>query len=286
MQLTDPNIIKEIRKKFGFDFKKDFGQNFLTSKTVLEDICDAADGADGILEIGPGFGTLTNELAYHFDKVVAVEIDNRLPEILAYTLAEHNNVKVVQGDCMQMDLAKLIKEEFGDGKVSVAANLPYYITTPIITTLLENKLPLDKIVVMVQKEVAQRLCAKPGTKDYGAISVLCAYYTEPGMVTKVPAGCFVPAPKVDSAVVAMKVLDKPSVQVIDEKRFFSVVKSGFSQRRKTLCNCLSSSFHLEKSVVADALLKLDIEPTRRGETLSVYEYAKVSDLFVKEGLFK
>ncbi|MBQ7976303.1 MAG: ribosomal RNA small subunit methyltransferase A, partial [Clostridia bacterium] len=214
------------------------------------------------------------------------EVDTRLPEVLEYTLAEFSNVTVIQGDCMKMNLSSLINSEFGDKKVSVAANLPYYITTPIITMLLENRLPLEKIVVMVQKEVAQRLCAEPGGKDYGAISVMCKYYTEAEIVSVVPAGCFVPAPKVDSAVVAMNVRKEPPVKVKNEKCLFAVIKAAFSQRRKTLCNCLSSIFRIEKIKMSEMLTQLAIEPNRRGETLSIEEFAAISDTIISEGLFK
>ena len=283
MNLTDPSVIKQIRVKFGFDFKKAFGQNFLTSERVLEQICEAAAGADGILEIGPGFGTLTDFLAGNFKKVVAIEVDSRLPQVLSYTLAEHHNVQIIEGDCMKMDISALLDENFNDMKVSVAANLPYYITTPIITMLLESKLKLDKIVVMVQKEVAQRLCAKPGGKDYGAISILTSYYSNPELVCTVPAGCFVPAPKVDSAVVSMQLRPEPAVKVQNEKLFFAVVKAAFAQRRKTLSNCLSAGFRLDKSIVSANLMHLGIEPNRRGETLSLEEYAAIADSMTNKG---
>ncbi len=286
MVLTNPSVIKEIRQKFGFEFKKSFGQNFLTSERVLEDICNAAEGADGVLEIGPGFGTLTSALAPVFEKIVAIEVDSKLPEVLEYTLAEHSNIKVIQGDCMKMNLRELLENEFSGMKVSVAANLPYYITTPIITMLLENKLPLEKIVVMVQKEVAERLCASPGGKEYGAISVMCKYYTDPEIVSVVPSGCFIPAPKVDSAVVAMSVRSEPAVKVIDEKCFFAVVKAAFSQRRKTLCNCLCNSFRLDKTAISELLLGIDINPVRRGETLSIDEFAAISDKIISGGLYR
>lgn len=279
MVLTNPSVIKEIKNKFGFEFKKAYGQNFLTSDGVLQDICCAASGADGIIEIGPGFGTLTNSLAAAFDKVLAVEIDARLKPVLNYTLKEHDNVNVLLGDCMKMDFTELINEHFPGKSVSVAANLPYYITTPIITMLIESRLPLDKIVVMVQKEVAQRLCAQPGSKEFGAISVLCSYYTNPEIITVVPAGCFVPSPKVDSAVVAMKVRKEPAVNVVDEKMFFSVVKAAFSQRRKTLCNCLNSYFTAEKQIISDLLTQVGVDPGRRGETLTLAEFAAISDKF-------
>ncbi len=284
MVLTDPAVIKDIKRKFGFEFKKAYGQNFLTSEKVLSEICESVRGSHGIIEIGPGFGTLTDSLAKHFEKVVAIEIDKNLPEVLKYTLADHSNVKIILGDCMKMDMKKVIEEEFGDAKVSLAANLPYYITTPIITTVLEGRLPLENMVVMVQKEVAERLCATPGGKEYGAISVLCSFFTEAEIVAKVPAGCFVPAPKVDSAVVLMKIRKEPPVSLSDEKMFFKVVRAAFSQRRKTLLNCLSGYFGGEKTRISQYLEEVGIDPGRRGETLSVEEFARISNRFKEEGL--
>ena len=284
MVLTDPGVIKDIKRKFGFEFKKAYGQNFLTSEKVLSEICHSVHESECILEIGPGFGTLTDALAKSFEKVVAIEIDKNLPQVLEYTLKEHNNVKIISGDCMKMDLKKLISEEFEGKRVSLAANLPYYITTPIITTVLESRLPLESMVVMVQKEVAERLCASPGGKEYGAISVLCSYFTESEIVAKVPAGCFVPAPKVDSAVVLMKIRKEPPVELTDEKMFFRVVRAAFSQRRKTLLNCLSSCFGGDKQKLSQYMEEAGINPARRGETLSVEEFAALSNKFIQEGM--
>lgn len=281
MDLTSPRVIKEIAAQFGFVFKKGLGQNFLTSGTVLQDIVEAAEIEDGVLEIGPGFGVLTAALAEKADKVVALEVDQRLPEILSFTLAGYSNVKVLLQDVLKTDLKALLEEEFGDRRVSVAANLPYYITTPILTRLIEQRLPLKNIVVMVQKEVAQRICAAPGTKDYGAISVLCQYYTVPEVVTVVPAGLFVPPPKVDSAVLKLAVRPEPAVQVADQKIFFRTVKGAFSQRRKTLLNCLVSAFSIPKPELAALLEENGITPTRRGETLSLDEFARLSDALGK-----
>lgn len=277
MDLTSPRTIRNIADRFGFTFKKGLGQNFLTSQTVLEEIADAAEIEGGVLEIGPGFGVLTQELSKHADKVVSVEIDERLNEVLEFTLSECDNVKIINSDVMKTDLKQLISEEFGDKKISVAANLPYYITTPIISRLLEEKLPVKNIVVMVQKEVAQRMCAREGTKDYGAITLLCRYYTEPSIVTTVPAGLFVPPPKVDSAVLKMRVLDKPSVTVKDEKIFFKTVKAAFGQRRKTLMNCISNAFPIPKNELEELFAEVGIDPKRRGETLSIEEFAKLAD---------
>lgn len=277
MELTSPKTIKDIASRFDFSFKKGLGQNFLTSRDVLEQIAEAAEVEDGVLEIGPGFGVLTQELCQHAKKVVSLEIDERLIEVLEYTLSEYDNVKIINKDVLKTDLRALINEEFDGKKISVAANLPYYITTPIITRLLEEKLPLNNIVVMVQKEVAQRLKAKPSTKDYGAITLLCQYYSEPEIITTVPAGLFVPPPKVDSAVLKLKLLDKPRVSVKDEDIFFKTVKAAFSQRRKTLQNCISSYFSIAKDQISELLESVGVDPLRRGETLSIEEFAMVAD---------
>lgn len=278
MDLTSPKTIRAVQDKFGFTFKKGLGQNFLTSRDVLDDIVDAAEIESGVMEIGPGFGVLTQALCESAEKVVSVEIDDRLLPVLDYTLSGYDNVKIVHGDVMKLDLKELIEKEFGGEKISIAANLPYYITTPIISRLLEEKLPVKNIIVMVQKEVAERLSAKEGTKDYGAITLLCRYYTEPEIITKVPASLFVPPPKVDSAVLRLRVLDEPRVKVKDEKIFFKTVKAAFSQRRKTLLNCLVSAFPISKEEIGALLREAGIEPQRRGETLSIEEFARVSDL--------
>lgn len=282
MDLTSPRTIRSIQEKFGFTFKKGLGQNFLTSQNVLEEIVDAAEIDSGVIEVGPGFGVLTSELAKNSDKVVTIEIDERLIDVLEYTLADYDNVKIVNADILKLDLHKLIQEEFGNEKVSIAANLPYYITTPIITKLLEEKLPLKNIVVMVQKEVALRMAAKPSSKDYGAITVLCQYYTEPSVVTNVPASLFVPPPKVDSAVLRLKIRENPAVHVTDEKMFFRVVKAAFSQRRKTLLNCLCSNFSFPKEEMSALLEGVGITPSRRGETLSLQEFADISDAITQK----
>lgn len=278
MKLTSPKTIRAIADTFGFTFKKGLGQNFLTSEDILEKIASAADcRGGGVLEIGPGFGVLTRELSKTAGKVVSLEIDERLIDVLEYTLDGCENVKVINRDVLKTDLRELIREEFGGEKISVAANLPYYITTPIISKLLEEQLPLKNIVVMVQKEVAVRMTAEPGSKDYGAITLLCRYFSKPEIITSVPAGLFVPPPKVDSAVLRLKMLDSPSVAANDEELFFKTVRAAFSQRRKTLLNCLSSYFSVPKQELSESLLKINIEPSRRGETLSIEEFAAVSD---------
>ena len=280
MELTDIRVIKDIVRDFGFSFSKGLGQNFLLDKNVLEDIVDAADVSEGVIEVGPGFGVLTRELAKNSKKVISIELDSRLFPVLDYTLEEFDNVKIIEGDVLKINLKDVVNEEFSGEKISVAANLPYYITTPIITMLLEGKYPIKRIVVMVQKEVALRLAADAGSKDYGAISVLTRYYTNPRIVTVVPADSFYPAPKVDSAVVCLEVLDKPNVDVKDEKMFFKVVKGAFSQRRKTLLNCLSSSFGLDKETTAEKIRNCGIEPGIRGEKLGIEEFARLADEFI------
>lgn len=283
MDLTSPGTIRNIAAQFGFTFKKGLGQNFLTSQTVLEQIAEAAGIDGGVLEIGPGFGVLTQELSRYADKVVAVEIDERLNDVLEYTLAECDNVKIINGDVMKTDLRALIADEFHGRRISVAANLPYYITTPILTKLIEERLPVTNIVVMVQKEVADRICAAPGTKDYSAITLLCRYFTDPSVVTIVPAGLFVPPPKVDSAVLKLSVLDKPRVDVKSEEMFFRTVKAAFAQRRKTLLNCLAAAFPIPKPQLTSLMEGIGIAPSRRGETLSIEEFAALSDALTEGG---
>ncbi|MCD8179898.1 MAG: 16S rRNA (adenine(1518)-N(6)/adenine(1519)-N(6))-dimethyltransferase RsmA [Firmicutes bacterium] len=277
MDLTSPKTIRAVQEKFGFTFKKGLGQNFLTSREVLEDISDAADIENGVIEIGPGFGVLTAQLAAGSKKVVTIELDERLIDVLAYTLSDFDNVKIINADVLKLDLKKLIDDEFNGERVSIAANLPYYITTPIISKLLEERLPIKNIVVMVQKEVAARMAAEPSSKDYGAITVMCRYFTEPSIVTEVPAQLFVPRPKVDSAVLKLKVLDKPSVDVLDEGMLFRVVKAAFSQRRKTLLNCLCANFPIPKDEMSSLLESVGVTPSRRGETLSLREFADIAD---------
>ena len=278
MDFISPAVIKRIAEKYDFQFKKGLGQNFLTSQEVLEEIADAAEiDGGGVLEIGPGFGVLTNELAKRAEKVVACEIDERLIPILSDTLSGYDNIKIINRDILKTDVRALIDEEFGGERISIAANLPYYITTPIITGVIEAKLPIKNFVVMVQKEVADRIGADPGTKDYGALSVLCRFYTEPEIISAVPAGLFVPRPKVDSAVLRMRFRDKPAVVTKDERMFFRVVRAAFSQRRKTLLNCLAANFQNGKDELRELLLSVGVEPTRRGETLTLSEFSAIAD---------
>ena len=276
MELTSVKTIKSIAERFNFTFKKGFGQNFLTDSSVLDATVEAAEIENGVLEIGPGFGVLTCALAQKGKKVVAVEIDENLLPVLEFTTAEFDNVKVINKDILKIDIPALIREEFGDKTISIAANLPYYITTPIITALLEKRLPVHNMVFMVQKEVAERIAAKSG-RDAGAISHFCSYFAEPEIIMTVPADRFYPVPKIDSAVLRLKMLDKPRVDVKDETLLFKVIRASFAQRRKTLSNGISSGIGMEKNVVNHILTSLGFSETVRGETLTLEEFAMIAD---------
>ena len=274
---------KEIIKKHGFTFKKSFGQNFLTDTNILSKIVDAADlGPDvGVIEIGPGIGALTEYIARRAKKVVAYEIDPRLIPILEETLAGYPNVSVIHQDILKADVAAMIEEEFQDVKeIAVVANLPYYITTPILMGLIEKRLPIDRYVTMMQKEVAERLSANPGTKDYNALSIAVQYFTDAKIALTVPKTVFIPAPNVDSAVVRLDRREVPSVEVENEAYFMELVHGAFRQLRKTLQNNLSQYFsHLSKAEISDIMLQAGIQPSRRAETLSIEEFASLSRLF-------
>ena len=276
LDLTSVKTITDIAQKFGFSFKKGFGQNFLTNPDALISICDSAEIKDGVIEIGPGFGVLTKELAKTGKKVVSFEVDKTLLPVLDYTLSEFDNVKIINEDIMKVDLQKVIENEFANGEVSVAANLPYYITTPIITHLLESRLPIKSMVFMVQKEVAERIAAKKGRQS-GAITIMAQYYSEPKLVQIVPAGDFYPSPKVDSAVLKLTMLNRPRVEVSDEKVFFKTVRASFAQRRKTLANGLASGLGIDKAVINDMLEDLGYSKTVRGEALKIEDFARISD---------
>ena len=275
MRVNDAGTIKRIMEENGAVFKKKFGQNFLTSEGVLERISDNAER--GVLEIGPGIGTLTDYLCGKAEKVVSVEIDSSLIPILQKTMSDRDNFTLIEGDALKVDLPALVAREFPGMSVSVCANLPYYITTPVLTRLLSCGAPFSNVTVMVQKEVAARICASPGTPDYGAITVFCAYYGKARRILKVPAGCFVPAPKVDSAVVRIDMYEKPPVAG-DPDAIFRVVKAAFGQRRKTLANALSSGFpELSRDVISAVLSDCGIDPSARGETLSLEKFAAVAE---------
>ncbi|MFD0051757.1 16S rRNA (adenine(1518)-N(6)/adenine(1519)-N(6))-dimethyltransferase RsmA [Actinomycetes bacterium NPDC127524] len=281
--IATPLRTKEILKKYGFSFKKSLGQNFLIDTNILKNIVEHAKLTEqsGAIEIGPGIGALTEQLAKSSKKVTAFEIDQRLLPILKDTLSPYNNVKVIHEDVLKADVKKVIEEEFADTPdVMVVANLPYYVTTPIILKLLTEKLPIRGIVVMLQKEVADRIAAKPGTKEYGSLSIAIQYYTEAETVMVVPKTVFMPQPNVDSAVIRLTVRERPVVEVKDEDFFFTLTRSSFAQRRKTILNNLTSQLpdgKAKKDIILAALEKSNIDPARRGETLSIEEFGKLSD---------
>ena len=310
-RLTDIIVIREVLSRHGFTFSKALGQNFLINPSVCPRMADAAvesvkvthrtqtSGSSnetippsssktnpppftkgrhrvGVIEIGPGIGVLTRELLQRADKVVAVELDKRLLPVLDETLGEFDNLKVVNADVLELDLHRLIEEEFDGMEVVVCANLPYYITSPVIMKLLEDKLPISTITVMVQKEAAVRLCAQPGTRDSSAITAAVRYYCDPALLFHVSAGSFMPAPKVDSAVIQL-VLHEPAVHPKDEKTFFAVIKAAFAQRRKTVLNSLSSSLSLDKNTVRDILRSAGVDENARAERLTLEDFSTVSD---------
>lgn len=281
LRLSSPRTIKYIMEKYGFKFSKSLGQNFLIDDQVIEDIMEGADvgSEDCVLEVGPGIGVMTQALAERAEKVVSVEIDSSLLPVLDETLAPYNNVKIINSDILKIDLRQLIEEEFNGRRPKVVANLPYYVTTPIIMMFLEEGIPVTDIVVMVQKEVAERIVSAPGNKIYGALSVAVQFYSEPSVIVKAPKGLFMPQPKVDSLVVRMKIRETPKVDVKNRKLFFRVVKAAFGMRRKTLLNALSAGLGISKDMVNEVMGACDIDPKRRGETLSIEEFGLLADRF-------
>lgn len=279
MNLSDIKVVEKLLKPIGFSFKKSLGQNFLIDPTVCPAMAEsAADENTGVLEIGPGIGVLTVECAQVAKRVVAIELDTRLKEVLDKTLAEFDNTEIIFGDALKLDLAQLIKEKFDDcDRVAVCANLPYYITSPLIMKLLYSRLPIDSITVMVQKEAADRLCAEVGSREAGAVTAAVAYFAKATQLFTVDRTSFVPPPNVESAVIRLDILKQPPVKVKDEKFFFSLIKSCFAQRRKTLVNTLSNTMNIDKSKVLAAINAIGEEPTVRGETLSLDKLAKLSD---------
>lgn len=284
-KLSNPQRTIEVIKKYEFCFQKKFGQNFLIDGHVLDKIIAGAGVTkdDMVLEIGPGIGTMTQYLAEAAGKVVAVEIDRNLLPILQETLADYDNVKVIHADVLSLDLEKLVQEENGGRPIKVVANLPYYITTPIIMELFEQHVPLANVTVMVQKEVAARMKSGPGSKDYGALSLAVQYYAEPYIVANVPCNCFMPRPNVDSAVIRLTRYEEPPVQVNDEKMLFKIIRASFNQRRKTLQNGLNNSSELNftKDQIAAAIAEAGFSPSVRGEALTLEQFAKLTDILLK-----
>ena len=272
--IASPEVVHYICKRFDIKMSKKLGQNFLIKRGIVDEIVHAAELTPGepVLEVGPGIGTLTQGLAQSGADVTAIELDRRLLEVLDTTLASYDNVRIIHGDVLKLDVPSIMNHK----PFKVVANLPYYITTPIIMSLLESKLSIERLVVMVQKEVALRIVAKPGTKDYGALSVAVQYYTEPDIVLDVPPKSFLPAPAVTSSVIRCVLRDKPPVDVIDEKLFFRVVKAGFAQRRKTFANTMKTT-GLSKDRIEELLVKANIDGQRRGETFTLQEFADVAN---------
>ena len=278
MNLTDINEIKLLLDRHGFRFSKSLGQNFLTASWVPEKIAESAelDRDTDVLEIGPGIGCLTRELSLRAGKVVSIELDKALKPVLKETLADCENAEIVFADALKTDLKALVREKFGSLRPVVCANLPYNVTSPLLTAFLEAGI-FDSVTVMIQKEVAQRICAAPNTADYGAFTVFCQWYTEPSMLFTVPPSCFIPQPKVTSAVITMKKRETPPAEVHDEALMFRIVRAAFNQRRKTLVNAASSGLGLDKERIEKALKNCCLDERIRGEALSIAQFAQISD---------
>ena len=279
IDVCNPAVIRELLAKYGFHFSKSKGQNFLTQRWVPERIVRASgiDKTCGVIEIGPGFGPLTQELCQKAGKVVAIEVDQTLQPVLRETVGEFSNLEILFADALKTDLPAMVADEFSGLRPVACANLPYYITSPVLTKLLESRC-FSLITVMVQREVAQRICAAPGSRDYSAFTVLCNYHAQPELLFDVPASCFFPQPKVTSAVVCLKVRTEPPAELLDEHTFFRTVRAAFAQRRKTLLNALSSGFsELGKSELAETLHTCSISPMVRGETLDIPSFASLSN---------
>ena len=277
--LSNISVIRDVLSRHGFSFSKGLGQNFLINPTVCPRMAEMGNAQPGwgMIEIGAGVGVLTAELASRADKVVCIEIDSRLLPILDETLAEFDNIKIVNQDVLKVDLHQLIAEEFPNMPVAVCANLPYYITSPIIMNLLESRLPISSLTVMVQKEAAQRICALPGSREVGAVSIAVRYYCEPQVLFQVSRGSFMPAPDVDSTVIRLDIRKEPAVQVEKEENFFRVVKAAFSQRRKTLANTLSSGLSISKAQATELLNRAGVASNLRAEQLSMQQFADIAN---------
>lgn len=279
LELTDIGTIKALLARHGFHFSKALGQNFIVNPSVCPRMADESgiDSESGVIEIGAGIGVLTAELAKRAKKVVCIELDSKLLPILDETLADFDNIEIINADVLKTDLATLIEEKFGGMPVYVCANLPYYITSPVIMTLLESRLPLKAVTVMVQREAAQRLCAPVGSRLSGAVTVAVDYYAEARKLFDVSAGSFMPAPKVDSSVIRLDIREKPGIEVSDEKLFFSMVHAAFSQRRKTASNSISSGTGIPKAVVAEAIERCGFPPSVRAESMTAEQLAALCE---------
>lgn len=278
-ELSNPQVIKKLLEKNGASLSKSLGQNFLINPSVCPKMAEMGGANENTcaLEIGPGVGVLTQELAKRAQKVIAIELDSSLLPILDDTLSDFSNVKVINQDVMKTDIKKIIEEEFDKKDTVVCANLPYYITSPIIMYLLESRLPIKSITVMVQKEAAKRLCAKPSSKDAGAVSCAVSYYSNPKVLFSVSSGSFMPAPKVDSSVIRLDILEKPPVEVKNEKQMFRLIRLAFQQRRKTLANAISAGNKFTKDEIFEALETCSLPKTIRGERLTLEDFARLSD---------
>lgn len=288
--LGTPTATAQVIKKYGFSFQKKFGQNFLIDANILEKIIASAEitKEDCVIEIGPGIGTMTQYLAENAREVVAVEIDKNLIPILEETLKEYENVSILNEDILKVDLNRLVKEKNDGRPIKMVANLPYYITTPIIMGLFESQVPLSSITIMVQKEVADRMQVGPGTKDYGALSLAVQYYAKPEIMLNVPPACFMPRPNVGSAVIRLTRFEEPPAKTQDERKMFSIIRAAFNQRRKTLANALTNGLaytneegrviHVSRKEVCETLEKMGLSQTIRGEALSLEQFARLSDL--------
>lgn len=277
--LSDISVIKSVLSRHGFTFSKALGQNFIINPSVCPRIAEegAAGEGVGVLEVGAGIGVLTAELAKRASKVVCVELDTRLLPVLDETLGEFDNVKIINGDILKVDIHRILEDEFGNMPVVVCANLPYYITSPVIMRLLESRLRIDSVTVMVQKEAAVRLCADVGSRDSGAVTVAVNYYAEAQKLFDVSRGSFMPSPNVDSAVIRLDILKNPPIEVSDEKFFFSMVKAAFSQRRKTASNGISAGMGISKPTVIEAIEAADLSPTVRAEALTMEQLGRLCE---------
>ena len=284
--LASPRETKAIIDSYSFSFQKKFGQNFLVDSNVLENIIEKAGITedDLVLEIGPGIGTMTQYLCESAREVVAIEIDETLIPILNYTLEDYDNVEIINDDALKTDIEKIVKKKNGGKPIKVVANLPYYITTPIIMELLEGKAPIESITIMVQKEVAERMQTGPGSKDYGALSLAVQYYADANILMTVPASCFMPRPKVDSSVIKLDIYDKPPVDVCDEEMMFKIIRASFNQRRKTLVNGLKNASNLPftKEEIEESIEKLGEDVRVRGEKLTLEQFAKLTNILMGE----